>query len=91
VQEISENDEINQPDAAELVEALDYLPFAITQAGAYLDQTDMTVARYLQLLKDGKTDTFDLLRRGMHDISRDYEIRNSVFQTWKISFHQIST
>jgi hypothetical protein len=88
---ISENDEINQPDAAELVEVLDYLPLAITQAAAYLDQTDMTVARYLQLLKDGKTDTFDLLRKNMHDMSRDYEIQNSVFQTWKISFDQIST
>jgi hypothetical protein len=87
---ISEDDEVNQSNAAQLVEALDYLPLAITQAAAYLDQTDMTVARYLQLLKDGKTDIFDLLRGNIHDISRDYEIQNSVFQTWKISFDQIS-
>lgn len=47
----------------------------------------MTVSAYLQLLRAGKADTFDLLKENVHDPSRDHEIQNSVFQTWKLSFH----
>jgi tetratricopeptide (TPR) repeat protein len=87
---IAEDDEISQFDATVIVQTLDYLPLAITQAAAYLDQTNLTVAEYLQMLRTGKADTFDLLKEGIHDPSRDYEIQNSVFQTWKLSFQQIS-
>lgn len=87
---IAEDDDVSQSDATEIVQILDYLPLAITQAAAYLDQTNMTVAEYLQLLNSGKADTFDLLKEEVHDPSRDHAIQNSVFQTWKISFQQIS-
>ncbi|KAF4630282.1 hypothetical protein G7Y89_g7861 [Cudoniella acicularis] len=87
---IGENDNISQSDAVDIVQTLDYLPLAITQAAAYLEQTNMTVAEYLKLLRNGKTDTFDLLKEGIRDFTRDHEIQNSVFQTWKLSFQQIS-
>jgi tetratricopeptide (TPR) repeat protein len=87
---LSEDNDINQEDTNEITEALDYLPLAITQAAAYLDQNDMTITKYLQLLRAGKADTSDLLKKGIHDPGRDYEIQNSVFQTWKMSFDQIS-
>ena len=87
---LSEDDRISQEDANEIIKALDFLPLAITQAAAYLDQNDMTIARYLQLFRAGKADTSDLLKKDVYDPGRDYEIQNSVFQTWKISFHQIS-
>lgn len=86
----SVDDDISTSDASEIVEALEYLPLAITQAAAYLDQTEMSVAEYLRLLKKGQADEFDLLQSSVHDPSRDYEIQNAVFQTWKISFDQIS-
>jgi tetratricopeptide (TPR) repeat protein len=86
---LSENDDISQEDANEITEALDFLPLAITQAAAYLDQNRITAAEYLQLFRDGEADTSELLEQDIHDAGRDYEIQNSVFQTWKISFDQI--
>src|SRR5580700_5628156 len=48
------DDEISQEDANEINEALDYLPLAITQAAAYLDQNSITIAEYLRLFRAGK-------------------------------------
>jgi tetratricopeptide (TPR) repeat protein len=87
---VLEEDEISEEDVKEITKALDYLPLAITQAAAYLDQNNIPVAKYLQLFRGGKANTSDLLKKGIHDPGRDYEIQNSVFQTWKISFSQIS-
>jgi tetratricopeptide (TPR) repeat protein len=87
---LSEDNEISQKDANEFTEALDFLPLTITQAAAYLDQNNTTIAKYLQLFRAGKADIPDLLKKDIYDPARDYEIQNSVFQTWKISFNQIS-
>lgn len=81
---------LTQEDAEEMTRVLDYLPLAITQAAAFLDQNDITVAQYLRLYRDGKTQTDELLEVGEYDTSRDHEIQNSVFHTWKLSFNQIS-
>lgn len=83
-------DEISQQDINEITKALDYLPLAITQAAAYLNQNNITIAKYLQLFRAGKADRSDLLKECIHDPGRDYESQNSVFQTWRISFDQIS-
>lgn len=87
---VSEEDEVTNEGSREIVEILGHLPLAITQAAAYLDQNEISVDEYLNLLKSSKADTVDLLVRGSHDGSRDTEIQNSVFHTWKISFDQIS-
>ena len=87
---ILEEDRISQQDANDITSALDYLPLAITQAAAYLNQIDMPIAKYLQLFRAGKAETSDLLKQGLHDPGRDHEIQNSVFQTWMISFDRIS-
>jgi len=65
----SVDDDISTSDASEIVEALEYLPLAITQAAAYLDQTEISVAEYLRLLKKGQADEFDLLQSSVHDPS----------------------
>ncbi|MCJ1345259.1 hypothetical protein MMC31_003465, partial [Peltigera leucophlebia] len=87
---ILDEDRISLKDANDITKALDYLPLAITQAAAYLNQTDMPIAKYLQLFRAGKAETSDLLKHGLHDPDRDHEIQNSVFQTWMISFDRIS-
>ena len=86
---ISEDDPVSGEEAAKLTRELDYLPLAITQAAAYLDQNERSVAEYLQLLKAGRAITSDLLTHSSHDSTRDPQISNSVYQTWKISFDQI--
>jgi tetratricopeptide (TPR) repeat protein len=87
---VSEDDELTIEDSKEITSILCHLPLAITQAAAYLDQNEISVAEYLALLKSSKADTVDLLVRESHDESRDPDIQNSVFHTWKISFDQIS-
>lgn len=44
---ILDEDRISQQDANDITTALDYLPLAITQAAAYLNQIDMPIAKYL--------------------------------------------
>jgi hypothetical protein len=81
--------DISQEDTDELTNALEYLPLTITQAAAYLKQIETTASEYLELLRAGKQDIPDLLEESIHDPGRDRE-SNCVFQTWKISFDQIS-
>ena len=87
---ILDKDRISQEDANDITKAVDYLPLAVTQAAAYLNQIDMPIIKYLQLLRAGKAEMSDLLKQGLHDPGRDHEIQNSVFQTWMISFDRIS-
>lgn len=87
---ISEDDEITEEHAIELAESLDFLSLAITQAAAYLDENDISVAHYLELVRSSKAETSELLSHENYDDNRDPDIQNSVFQTWKISFDQIS-
>lgn len=72
----------------ELVDLLEYLPLAITQAASYISvrRTRMTVARYSNLLR--KSDR--ILLDDMGDLRRDPTIPSSVLLTWHISFDQIN-
>ena len=78
-------------DAAALVEALDYMPLAITQAIAYINQRAprATVSRYLQDLRRGDRDRAKLLDMDIGDFRRDGTASNSIISTWQISFEHI--
>jgi tetratricopeptide (TPR) repeat protein len=80
-----------QDDAVALVEALDYMPLAITQAAAYISQRAprATVSRYLQDLRNGDRDGAKLLDMDIGDSRRDGTASNSIIATWKISFEHI--
>lgn len=82
--------EITDEDAKELTDSLDCLSLAVTQAASYLSENDMEVAEYLGLVKSSKSEISDLLTRDNYDDSRDPDIQNAVFHTWKISFDQIA-
>jgi hypothetical protein len=73
---VSEDDELTIEDSKEITSILCHLPLAITQAAAYLDKNEISVAEYLALLKSSKADTVDLLVRESHDESRDPDIQN---------------
>jgi tetratricopeptide (TPR) repeat protein len=78
-------------DAAELIEALDYMPLAITQAAAYIGQRAprITVSKYLQNFRNGERDQAALLSNDMGDSRRDGRSSNSIIATWQISFEHI--
>lgn len=81
-------DDSSDDEKLELLELLEYLPLAITQAASYIGvrRPRMSVARYCSLLRKSNR----ILHDDMGDSRRDLTIPSSVFLTWQISFDQIS-
>ncbi|KAI4121570.1 MAG: hypothetical protein LQ338_006293 [Usnochroma carphineum] len=75
----------------ELVETLDCLPLAISQAAAYMTENYMDVADYIALLEEGGDEMEALLSESFSDARRGEAADNSVLKTWKISFDQITS
>ena len=86
-------DKSPEKDALQLVQLLEKLPLAITQAAAYISKGSgaRSISLYLKLLE---SDQVRLLEYTANDIRRDSEGReldfsNSVLKTWSISFEYI--
>lgn len=78
---LDDEDEVQQ-----LLTALEHLPLAISQAAAYIDEHDITIARYLRMLKADDHALVKTLSKSMRDTRRDQESLNSVIASWKLSF-----
>jgi tetratricopeptide (TPR) repeat protein len=76
-------------DTKDLLEELTYLPLAIIQAAAYINENGITFADYLLLLADQEEDVIDLLSEEFEDDGRYHNIKNPVATTWLVSFEQI--
>ena len=79
-------------DEKALVEALEYIPLAITQAGSSIANRSsrVTVSRYLQLFRESESNQTHLLQHeDAKDLRRDPSIRHAVITTWQLSFEQI--
>ncbi|KAL4744260.1 hypothetical protein BDW72DRAFT_199784 [Aspergillus terricola var. indicus] len=72
-----------------LLEQLSFLPLAISQAAAYINQNDISLARYMSLLGEQEASTIELLGEEFEDDGRYAEIQNPVATTWLVSFTQI--
>lgn len=75
--------EESQVQAAEIVAALDGLPLALDQAGAYIEETRCGLSQYLKLYGSRRKEL--LLRRGRFPIDHPA----SVVATWSLSFQQV--
>lgn len=73
-----------------VVEALDRLPLAITQAAAYITEQVITVEDYFSMLQEGDEDMQELLSESLDDDRRTDRESNSVIKTWKLSFDLIT-
>ncbi|KAL8934723.1 MAG: hypothetical protein Q9216_005761 [Gyalolechia sp. 2 TL-2023] len=84
-------EEIVDGDAVRLVQALDYMPLAISQAGAFVSQRAprITVSRYLNDFRKSKQYQASLLNRDAGDIRRDHSANNSIITTWQMSFENV--
>jgi tetratricopeptide (TPR) repeat protein len=70
-------------DSAEtLAQDVGYLPLALAQAAAYIGETGMPIAEYVDLFRQRRR---DLLQRG--DLSPAYP--HTVATTWELSFRQV--
>ncbi|RMZ45428.1 hypothetical protein AFCA_012081 [Aspergillus flavus] len=75
--------------ATTLLEQLAFLPLAITQAAAYINENSIGLSDYLMLLKDQEPGVIELLSENFGDEGRYKETQNPVALTWFISFQQI--
>ena len=86
VEEVMEKDLLcNQTTTAQLLEELNWLPLAITQATAYMNRTNISNSRYLVT----EHDRISLMSRDFRDRTRYPGLQNSVATTWLISFNNI--
>ncbi|KAL3483809.1 nucleoside phosphorylase domain-containing protein [Aspergillus germanicus] len=72
-----------------LLEQLSFLPLAISQAAAYINQNDISLARYISLMGEHEAGTMELLSEEFEDDGRYAEIQNPVATTWLVSLLQI--
>jgi tetratricopeptide (TPR) repeat protein len=84
-------DKFAEEDAKKLVEALDYMPLAVSQAAAYIVQRvpHTSMSKYLQDLKKSDSDRIKLLNKHISDSRRDGKASNAIIATWQISFESI--
>ncbi|KAJ9629821.1 hypothetical protein H2203_002202 [Taxawa tesnikishii (nom. ined.)] len=80
----------------ELVQELDCIPLAVTQAAAYLSRSRTTVAEYLLDFRSGENEQTALLSTVWNDLRRDQDAAgdsgmnmNAIIKTWQTSFNQI--
>ncbi|KAF2253361.1 HET-domain-containing protein [Trematosphaeria pertusa] len=72
-----------------LLSQLTFLPLAIVQAAAYINENAISLADYLSLLAEQEEEVIDLLSEDFEDDWRYRDINNPVATTWLISFDQI--
>ena len=81
---------IAQEDSAkELLRLLTYLPLAIKQAAAFINQKQMSITDYLEICKLNDQELIQLLSKDFEDQGRYQNIQNPIALTWLISFRQI--
>jgi tetratricopeptide (TPR) repeat protein len=78
-------------DMQKLVAALDHMPLALAQAGAYIKQrgSRCSVGRYLAKLGKSEKSQTSLLTSVSKELRRDQEAQDSIILTWQISFDYI--
>ena len=76
-------------DTVNLLKQLTFLPLAITQAAAYINENGITLSDYSLLLNDQEPNVIELLSEYFEDEGRYRDAKNPVATTWLISFEQI--
>jgi hypothetical protein len=77
--------------AEELVQALDCVPLAISQAGAYIqaEWPRISIAKYLAKFRESEGRKAWLLGHNTGDLRRDGGASSTILTTWQISFDSI--
>lgn len=85
---LQQGDETLQ-DLLQLSSRLEFLPLALVQASAFIQENCITVAEYLELLNGNEDDVVELLSEEFEAVGRDPDTPRPVAQTWMLSFRQI--
>ena len=78
-------------DVFRLVQQLDCMPLAITQAAAYINQRAprMTVSRYMKILEHDDGERMKVLQKDIRDPRRDGQASNSIITTLHVTFKHL--
>ncbi|KAF2202719.1 kinase subdomain-containing protein [Delitschia confertaspora ATCC 74209] len=79
----------SRQDTSALLSHLTYLPLAIVQAAAYINENGIAILDYLSLLADQEEEVINLLSEKFEDEGRYRDVKNPVATTWLISFEKI--
>ncbi|KIM93232.1 hypothetical protein OIDMADRAFT_75421, partial [Oidiodendron maius Zn] len=79
----------NEEDTKALLQQLIYLPLAIVQAAAYINENGITLGDYLSLLGSQEEEVVELLSEEFEAHGRYRNVKKPVATTWLISFEQI--
>ncbi|PHH85178.1 hypothetical protein CDD83_793 [Cordyceps sp. RAO-2017] len=74
---------------ADLLQELEYIPIAISQAIAFMLKRQYSVPQYLALYRENDINKTDLLSRGFTDPLRRDRPQESVTRTWLTSFQSV--
>jgi tetratricopeptide (TPR) repeat protein len=74
---------------AKLLDLLAYLPLAIKQAAAFMNENQMSIATYLDICVSDNERFVELLSKDFEDKGRYKTIKNPIALTWLISFRQV--
>ncbi|KAK5690838.1 hypothetical protein LTR97_011999 [Elasticomyces elasticus] len=72
-----------------LLEELECLPLAITQAASYMNCTNTSLSGYLDLLKGSEDDLAFVMGQEMRDSTRYEHSTSAIATTWLVSFKQM--
>ncbi|KAL7907024.1 hypothetical protein GGI35DRAFT_102200 [Trichoderma velutinum] len=75
-------------DARLLLQELQWLPLAISQAGSFMRRYPTPIKEYLAKLLEGKS-RWDTLRQTQYERHRRPDVSNSILETWDISIRHI--
>lgn len=78
-------------DLSTLIDKLDYLPLAITQAVAFMTKRRKSASQYLDLFNKSDSIKARLLAHEFSDHGREARSRESLAKSWMISFDHIKT
>lgn len=79
----------NHQATVKLLTQLTFLPLAIVQAAAYINENGISVSDYLSLFDDTEENIITVLSEEFEDEGRYQDGKNPVATTWLISFEQI--
>ena len=80
------DDKSSGEEKRELVERLDFIPLAITQASAFISSQNITIPQYIECLLQS---TNEVLSMDTRDLRRDPQAHSSIFKTWHMTFQLI--
>ena len=81
---------LNEDEAViKLLKLLSYLPLAIIQAAAYINENSISILSYLALYEGGEEEIIEVLSENFEDQGRYRDMKNPIATTWLISFDQI--